>query len=334
MTANRAEARGRLGEFELIERIFAPLARGAPGAMDLADDVALLAPRPGCEIVLKTDSLIESVHFRRDDPPSTVGRKALRRALSDLAAKGAAPAAYLLALALPEWPDTRWLEEFAQGLSRDQQEFGISLFGGETNSTPGPVTITVTAVGFVPEDALIRRKGARSGDQVFVTGSIGDAAAGVAILVQEYPPSLDTAAEFLISRYQVPTPRLAFGRAIRGIANAAIDVSDGLLADLGHIADVSGVRIETDSSAIPLSSHLQGLWGTELDARIRAATAGDDYEIAFTAPAEASDAIREVARRTATNVTTIGRVVPGSTVAFLDSTGGEVPLERRGYTHF
>jgi thiamine-monophosphate kinase len=334
MTTNRAEAPERLGEFELIERIFAPLARGAPGALNLSDDVALLAPIPGCEIVLKIDSLIESVHFRRDDPPSSVGRKALRRALSDLAAKGAAPAAYLLALALPEWPDMSWLEEFAGGLSRDQQEFGISLLGGETDATPGPVTITVTAVGFVPEGALVRRKGAKPGDLVFVTGTIGDAGAGLAILVQEYVPSLGTAAEFLISRYQVPTPRLAFGRALRGIASAAIDVSDGLLADLGHIADVSGVRIETDSPAIPLSSHLQGLRGTELDARIPAATAGDDYEIAFTAPAEASDAIREVARRTATNVTAIGRVVAGRGVTFLDATGAELPLERRGYTHF
>jgi thiamine-monophosphate kinase len=333
MTA-KTETVERLGEFELIARVFAPLARNAPGALDLSDDVGLLAPRAGQEIVLKTDSLIEGVHFRRDDPPLTVGRKALRRALSDLAAKGAEPAVYLLALALPQWPDMPWLEEFGHGLSLDQTEFGVSLLGGETDATTGPMTITVTAVGFVPEGALIRRKGAQPGDIVFVTGTIGDAGAGLAVLVEQAVASSGTPSEFLISRYRVPAPRLAFGRALKGIASAAIDVSDGLIADLGHIADVSEVRIEIDSAAIPLSSPLENLWGTELDARIRAATAGDDYEIAFTAPAEAQEAIRDAASRTATRVTLIGRVIAGQGIAFLDASGGEVPVGRRGYTHF
>jgi thiamine-monophosphate kinase len=329
----KTEMSGRPGEFELIARIFAPLAKNAPGAFDLSDDVALLTPRIGHEIVLKADSLIEGVHFRRDDPPSTVGRKALRRALSDLAAKGAEPTAYLLALALPNWPDMPWLEAFASGLAADQAEFGIALLGGETNATPGPVTITVTAVGFVPEGALIRRRGAKPGDLVFVTGTIGDAGAGLQALVEQAEVSRP-ALEPLISRYRLPAPRLAFGRALRGIATAAIDVSDGLLADLGHIAKVSAVRFEVDSTAIPLSIELRNAWGGGLGTRIRAATWGDDYEIAFTASPMAQPMIREVGQRTTTAVSLIGRVVAGQGAAFLDESGAEVPLDRRGYTHF
>ena len=330
----KPEASERLGEFELIARIFAPLARGAPGAFDLTDDVALLCPPPGHEIVLKTDSLIEGVHFRRDDPPSTVGRKALRRALSDMAAKGAESAGYLLALALPEWPDTKWLEAFGHGLSLDQAEFGVSLFGGETNATPGPVTITITAIGFVPEGKLIRRKGAAAGDLVFVTGTIGDAGAGLAVLTQHAAANSGPAWESLISRYRTPTPRLAFGRALRGCASASIDVSDGLLADLGHVADASGVRVEIEAEAVPLSPELQQFWGGDLDSRLRAATAGDDYEIAFTAPPSSVSVIRKIAGGTSTEVTQIGRVVSGLGVGILDGAGAEIPVKHRGYTHF
>jgi thiamine-monophosphate kinase len=332
MTGNNSSVKP--GEFELIARFFAPLAQAAPGSFGLTDDVALIAPPPGHNVVLKTDSLIEGVHFRCDDPPSTVGRKALRRALSDLAAKGAEPAVYLLALALPEWIDSAWLEEFATGLSQDQMEFGVSLVGGETNATLSPVTITVTAVGYVPEGELVRRKGAKPGDVVYVTGTIGDGGAGLAVLAGQATASSDAVSKFLISRYRLPSPRLSFGRLLRGIASAAIDVSDGLVADLAHIADVSGVRIEIDGVAVPLSPELESLWGSELDAHIRAATAGDDYEIAFTAPAAAAEAIRETARMTGLAVTPIGRVLPRAGTAILDGSGAEIPLERHGYTHF
>jgi thiamine-monophosphate kinase len=333
MNRPRDKTPPRLGEFEMIARVFAPLARGVSGAFDLGDDVAILKPPPGHEVVLKTDSLIETIHFRHDDPASSVARKALRRALSDLAAKGAEPAAYLLALALPPWPEMAWLEEFGAGLAADQAQFGVSLVGGETNATPGPLTITITAVGYVPDGRLIRRKGARVGDLVFVTGTIGDAGAGLAILNRE-PGTLSSAEEFLISRYRLPVPRLAFGQALRGAAHSTIDVSDGLIADLGHVAEVSGVRIEVDVGAIPLSAPLRELGGDSLDSRSGAATAGDDYEIAFTAAEIAMEAIREATRLTATQVTLIGRVAPGYGVSLLDAGGAEISVERRGYTHF
>ena len=324
----------RPGEFELIAKLFAPLARDMYGAFGLTDDVALLKPPRGYELVLKTDSLIEGVHFLRGDPPETVGRKALRRALSDLAAKGAEPSCYLLALALPEWPEISWLEAFAGGLASDQREFGISLGGGETNATPGPLTLTITALGQVPEGTLIRRSGAKAGDFVYVTGTIGDAGAGVAIAQDTEAPTTDAASAFLLARYRLPVPRFAIGQALRRIASAAIDVSDGLLADLAHIAENSRVRVAIDSARVPLSDALRKFWGTKRDALLCAATAGDDYEIAFTAPESAAAAVREAARKSATKVTELGRVVVGDGVAFLDDAGNEIAVTRPGYTHF
>jgi thiamine-monophosphate kinase len=323
------------GEFELIDTLFAPLADGFAGAFGLKDDVAALAAKPGHELVLKTDSLVESVHFSPDDPAETVGQKALRRALSDLAAKGAAPEVYLLAIALPDTIGRSWLEKFAAGLSLDQKQFGIALAGGETNRTPGALTVTVTAVGWVPQGRLIRRKGAVAGDEVWVTGTIGDAAGGLALLKNEGPSADNTAREYLLRRFRLPEPRLAFGKAFRDFAHAAVDVSDGLLADVGHIAEVSSVWIEIKSGAVPLSSELRALWGGGPESMLHAVAAGDDYEIAFTAPPSAAESVMRAAEMTATRVTRIGRVMDGPAgVALRDSLGGEIPVPRKGYTHF
>ncbi|HWE06095.1 MAG TPA: thiamine-phosphate kinase [Rhizomicrobium sp.] len=328
------EAKVRPGEFELIAKLFAPLSRGVSGAFALTDDVAVIEPKPGCEFVLKTDSLIESVHFLRSDPAGTVAQKALRRALSDLAAKGAGPSVYLLALALPSWPELNWLEAFAAGLAEDQAKFECALAGGETNATPGPVTVTVTAVGYVPQGALIRRNGATPGDSVFVSGTIGDAGAGLDLLANGDIPASAAARDFLVSRYRLPIPRLELGRELRGLASAALDVSDGLLADLGHIAEASQARIEIDAARVPMSDALRELRGEGISVRVGAAIAGDDYEIAFTAPRSAADTILDVARRTGTQVTEIGRVVSGGGVALLDGSGNPIQMPRLGYTHF
>ncbi len=323
----------RLGEFELIAKLFAPLSKDFAGAFGLTDDAAVLSVPDGQEIVLKTDSLIERVHFLRNDPPFDVSRKALRRALSDLAAKGADPRIYLLALALPEWPDLAWLESFAAGLAADQKEFGIALAGGETNATPGALTVTITAVGEVPSGTMIRRAGAQVGDGVFVTGTIGDAAGGLCAARGDASQLDEPDRARLLGRYRLPEPRLAFGRLLRGVATASLDVSDGLLADLGHIADVSGVRVEIEAERIPLSVGLRKLWrGRELVER--AASGGDDYEIAFTAPASATAAVEACAARAATPATRIGSVVAGWGVALLDREGGEMAIAKKGYVHF
>ncbi|HEX3431683.1 MAG TPA: thiamine-phosphate kinase [Rhizomicrobium sp.] len=323
------------GEFELIDRLFAPLARGLAGAFELKDDVAALPPRAGHEVVLKTDSTIEGVHFLSGDPPGSVAQKALRRALSDLAAKGAEPQAYLLAIAFPETTDNFWVERFVDGLARDQEQFGVALAGGETTRTPGPLAVTVTLMGWVPEGQLVRRNGAKAGDEIWITGTIGDAAGGLALLRGEADATNSSLRERLVARFRVPEPRLAFGLALRGLANAAIDISDGLLADLGHIADVSQVKIEIDAASVPISPELHALWGDGQQTVLRAASAGDDYEIAFSAPPAAPEAIRSAAARLQTPVTRIGCVVEGAAAVSLhDSAGREIPVPRKGYMHF
>jgi thiamine-monophosphate kinase len=314
----------RPGEFALIAQLFAPLAT-SPGAFGLTDDAATVAVPRGHQLVVTADALIEGVHFLRNDPPETIAQKALRVNLSDLAAKGAQPIGYLLALSLPKHIRLDWLKKFARGLAKGQREFGVSLIGGDTTATPGPLTIAVTALGSVPRGKMIQRKGAKPGDLVFVSGTIGDAGAGLALLRQkaETPHAL-------IGRYRMPTPRLSLGLALRGIASAALDVSDGLLADLGHIAEVCHVRISVEADRLPLSRGLRRLGGDP----VRAATAGDDYEIAFTAPVRKSAAIAKAAVDAGVRVTAIGRVGKGEGVALLDEAGREIVVKRRGYTHF
>lgn len=314
----------RPSEFELIAKLFAPLSEGAPGAFRLTDDAAVIAPPPGQELVVTTDALVAGVHFRESDPADTIARKALRVNLSDLAAKGAAPIGYLLALSLPKQTDTPWLEEFTRGLREDQSEFGIRLYGGDTTSTPGPLTLAITAFGSVPMGTMLRRNGARAGDLVFVSGTVGDAGAGLR----------DSRSGYLVNRYRIPQPRLALGRALLGIASAALDVSDGLLADLGHIAGTSGVRISVDANRIPRSAELVTLAGATEQAILEAMTAGDDYEIAFTAPSTRRAKILEAARQSQTRVTEIGWVEGGNGVRLLSDGGAEIPVPRPGFVHF
>ena len=314
-----------LNEFAVIAEIFAPLAT-SQAALGLKDDVALLAPRAGHELVLTTDAIIEGVDFFSNDPPGAVARKALRANLSDLAAKGAEPFGYLLTLALPKASDTKWLRAFASGLKADQRAYGITLLGGDLSSTPGPLTVSVTALGYVLKGKAILRRGARAGDRVFITGTIGDSGGGLAAL------KAGKRAPFLIDRYRVPQPRVAFGQALRGLAHAALDVSDGLLADLGHIADVSKIHIAVEAARIPLSAALRKAWA---DTSVqRAVTAGDDYEIAFTAPASKRAAIQKAAKATRTQVTEIGFAMHGRGVALLGAEGKPLPIRKTGWTHF
>jgi thiamine-monophosphate kinase len=333
--SGRSDEPLRWGEFELIDHVFAPLAKEYAGAFGLKDDVAALAMKAGHQLVLKADSLIESVHFLQEDPPATVGRKALRRALSDLAAKGATPELYLLAIALPETIGRSWLESFAGGLAGDQVQFRIALAGGETSRTPGALTITVTVAGWVPEGRLVRRKGATPGDEVWVTGTIGDAAGGLSLLNNECVAPNNTVHERLVGRFRLPQPRLAFGKRLLEFARSAVDVSDGLLADLGHIAEVSGVSMEIDTVAVPLSSELIALWGEGQESVLRAVSAGDDYEVAFTTPESAFETVMRAAESSATAVTRIGRVTEGAVgVVMRDSSGREISSPRKGYMHF
>jgi len=328
MTNSRSD---RPGEFELIAELFAPLATHA-GAFGLTDDVAILTPPPGMDLVLKTDAIVEGVHFLPDDPADLVAQKALRVNLSDLGAKGALPVGYLLSLSIPERISMEWLRAFADGLARDQGPWEISLLGGDTTSTPGPVTISVTMVGYVPAGQVIRRSGARPGDVAFVTGLIGNAGAGLEVRRGGGRHLATGDRGYLTRCYQSPLPPVGFGKALRGIASAALDISDGLLADFGHMAQASGVKICIDAGRIPLSPAARNLWGAE--AALRAATAGDDYEIAFAAPPARRDEVLRAALACGVRVTEIGRVEAGRGVVLLDDTGAEIAVARAGYTHF
>ena len=293
----------RSGEFELIRRFLAPLATAA-GAGRLEDDAAFLDTPDDGRLVVTTDTMVEGVHFPGDGPPGLIARRLLRCNLSDLAAMGARPEGYLLNLALPGRIDDPWLEAFAAGLAEDQQAFAISLLGGDTVATPGALTLTVTAFG--PAPAPVLRSGARPGDRVFVTGPIGDGCFGLKAVRGEID------APRLAERYWLPSPR--FGAA-EGAA-AAADISDGLVADLGHICRASGVAAVIDLEAVPLSPEVAAL-GPE--ARLEALTGGDDYELVLAA--RESLAIP------------VGRIVSGEGVTVIDSAGQPVPLARQGYRH-
>ena len=319
-------------EFDIIADIFAPLATD-PGAFGLKDDAAAIAPRPGFDLIVTTDAIAEGTDFFKHDPAGSVAQKVLRVNLSDLAAKGAVPEFYLLSIAMPESMTMEWLEAFAAGLALDQKSFGISLLGGDTSRTEGPPAITIIAFGFVPTGQMLRRSTARPGHAVYVTGSIGDSAGGLAIFQREKHTLDEVQRDRLIARYRLPQPPIAFGAALRTLASASIDVSDGLIADLGHIAQSSGAAITVDAEAIPRSDALRALWGDSAEAIVRAATAGDDYQIAFTADPALEQEILSAAKTHAATVTRIGTVSAGEGIE-LRHQGLALAVPRRGYRHF
>jgi thiamine-monophosphate kinase len=307
-----------MDEFDIIAKYFAPLA--GEGAFGLKDDAALLPSRARHELVVTTDTISEGTDFFAFDPADTVAQKALRVNLSDLAAKGAEPAGYLLNLTLPHTVTEDWLAALASGLGRDQAEFGLSLLGGDTGAGEGPLSIAITAFGFVPHGKMVKRSGAKPGDAVYVTGTIGDSGGGLAIFKREKHTLSESGRDYLTGRYRIPQPPVGFASRLRDVAHASVDISDGLIADLGHIASASGVRIVVEGAQVPLSQPLKALWGEE--ALLRAVTSGDDYQIAFTAPPGLSGPF-----------TCIGHVEAGEGVnLMIDGQAAEISLT--GYQHF
>ncbi len=329
-------ARGRLPpEFELIARYFAPLAAAAPGALGLLDDAALVEVAPGHRLVATADAVVSGVHFLPDDPPDLVARKALRVNLSDLAAMGARPLGYLLVTAF-SGQDEAWLAAFAAGLEADQRAFGIALLGGDTVATPGPLTIAVTALGEVAAGRELRRSRARPGDLVLVTGTLGDGALGLKALRGALPMLDEAQRAALARRYHLPEPRLAFGRAVaeRGLAACGMDVSDGLVADLGHICDASGVGAEVDLARLPLSPAAAAAVAADSALRAAVCTGGDDYELLLTAAPEGAAALQAAAAEEGLLLTPIGRIVAGAGVHLRDEDGREIEFNSGGYRHF
>ncbi|MEO1092097.1 MAG: thiamine-phosphate kinase [Pseudomonadota bacterium] len=315
------------GEFDLIAELLAPLATD-PAALGLTDDAAVVSAGEGDQIIAK-DALVEGVHFLPDDPPATVAKKALRVNLSDLAAMGARPEGYLLALVRPPTLSDAWLEAFVQGLAEDQAAFALPLLGGDTVRTPGPLVLSVTILGRAVAGTALLRSGARPGDELWVSGTLGDAALGLQVLQGGWRPADAADTARLIDRYRVPRPRLGLGDALRGVASACQDVSDGLVQDVGHIARASGVGVTLEAAAVPLDLAASGA-PTALTAAL---TGGDDYELVFTAAPAARAAVATASRSAAVPVTRIGSVGPGGGVQVLGTDGTPLTLASRGWTH-
>ena len=320
----------------MIARYFAPLAKPDDGSFGLRDDAALLT---NGDLVVTKDVLVEDVHFRKKDPKALVARKALRVNLSDLAAKGARPVGYFLGCVWPSNVKEADIEAFADGLRADQDAYKISLLGGDTTrhqAKGAPFVVSVTMIGQPGSAGLIARNGASAGDDVYVTGAIGDAGLGLALLEGEFRTGA-ASKKYLTGRYQMPAPRLSFGGALNGLASAAIDISDGLLADAAHIAAASGVRFDIAAPRIPLSAAAKN-WAEadgEMDAAIAELCAfGDDYEILFTAPAVRRRSIEMASQVTKTPIARIGSIARGEGVRLLDENGGEVHVDATGFDHF
>ena len=323
-------------EDSLIARYFKPLATDS-GAFDLTDDAALIKSSAD-DIVVTTDAIVEGVHFLPGDPPDTVARKALRVNLSDLAAKGAVPAGFVLTLVLRAVDDA-WLAPFARGLGEDAAKFRCPLLGGDTVSTPGPLMISITAFGRVLPGRMVRRAGAEPGDRVVVTGTIGDAALGLDVLKGGAMATAladdSVARDELIDRYRIPQPRVTLAQAIRDHATAAMDVSDGFAGDLAKLCAASAVSAVIDAQSVPLSDTAQSLLACGAVGIEAILSGGDDYEILCTIPENRFDAFEAAAQRAGVPVTSVGTVMAGSSAPrFIDAEGAEIVLPRLSYSHF
>lgn len=300
-------------EFTLIEKYFSPLA--AEAGLGLKDDAAFFTPPPGCSLVMTQDAMTAGIHFFPDDPADLIARKLLRVNLSDLAAKGAKPIGYLMSLLLPNDTEDTWVADFARGLAEDQHEFGIKLFGGDTSCIQGPLTLSLTAIGGVPAEKMIRRSGAKPGDAVYVTGTLGDAALGLRIRRGELPAN-----EFLENRYLLPQPRSLPNVPV----SACLDISDGFAQDAEHLADASGVRLVIEYDRLPVSDAARAMLSQIPNSEAVILAGGDDYELLFTAsPHEVKG---EYAR--------IGHVETGTGVSILDASGQSIALKQKGWRHF
>ena len=325
---------GQIDEFDLIARLFAPLAAGRREALGLLDDVALIDGPDATQWAVSCDTIVAGVHFLADDPPDLIARKLVRVNLSDLAAMGAVPKFILMTCAFPKGTDMAWLDCYAAGLKDDCQEFSVVLIGGDTVSTPGPLTLSLTALGELPAGSALLRSSARSGQQIWVSGTIGDGAFG--LLAAKGQGGLDPRHhDALLDRYRLPRPRTTLGPALRSLASAAMDVSDGLVADLGHICDCSDLGAEIEAARVPLSDAASAAiaqgWGQGM---ITALTGGDDYEILFTAAPNLSEQIVQLGQRLNLRLTPIGRIIAGKGVRVIDTQGQDLALERAGYNHF
>lgn len=320
-------------EDRIIARFFAPLATH-PGAFGLTDDAAAIVPPVGCDLVVTADAIVGGVHFLAADAPQTVASKALRVNLSDLAAKGARPLGYLLSLALPHELGEEWLTGFTEGLRADAVLYGCPLLGGDSVRTPGPVTVAVSMFGSVPAGRMVRRAGARAGDRVFVSGTIGDATLGLALRDGNQWPLTEAQRQHLAIRYLLPQPRNALALAVRSHATAAIDVSDGLAGDLAKLCRVSGVAARIEVDRVPFSEAARAVLAADAAMLERALSGGDDYEILCTVPPERAEGFCTAAQTAGVAVTEIGAIAEGEGAIFVTADGRAMTFRQTSFSHF
>ena len=322
-------------ETELIQTYLAPLAEDVPGAFGLRDDAAVIPHAPGTDLVFSSDPIIAGVHFFADGRPADIAWKALACNVSDMAAKGARPLAYLLTLALPDAPERSWIADFADGLRTAQTEFGCKLIGGDTDRTPGPLSIGITIIGSVPSGTFVTRHGSKAGDHVFITGTIGDASLGLALRRE---PSLfkdrlsESDREFLLDRYLRPRPRFALAEVVRTYARTALDISDGLLKDLTRLAGPLGITLKFD--VIPLSPPVRAALAADAKVQDAILAGGDDYELLIAVPPENAEKFLASAARIGIDVHDVGVLEAGIRVVALDSAGKPIEPRLPGYDHF
>lgn len=325
-------------EFDVIAALFAPLSKSAAGSFNLKDDAATFDVGAGNETVVTVDTVIEGVHFLPDDPPGLIARKALRVNLSDLAAKGARPIGFLQALSVNTSVTDAYLEQYAKGLAADVEHFNLPLLGGDTTSGPGPLAVSITALGAIPKGKMILRSGARPGDLLCVTGTIGDAALGLSVLRAKLKIASREHVAALVGRYRLPEPRLTAGAALLGKASACLDISDGLVADVGHLCTASGVAAIVERDKIPLSNAARAAVTLEPHCWQQVLGGGDDYELAFTIPTAMSAMLEQLAQEARVPMTVIGRIIAPDdaklgSVTVLDRAGKPVAVPAGGYLH-
>jgi thiamine-monophosphate kinase len=323
---------GALGEFELIDRFFARPARAADVSLGVGDDAALIVPTPGCELAFSTDMLVAGRHFHADVDVARLGHKTLAVNLSDMAAMGARPRFALLACALPD-NDPAWLAAFAQGFFALADRYEVELIGGDT--TRGPLNLCVTIIGEVPRGQALTRAGAQPGDDIYISGEIGGAALALAAMAGRTSIP-DAAFAACRRRLELPVPRIELGVALRGLATAALDISDGLTGDLGHIIERSGCGASIDLDRLPAAPHLAAmLKGGERGLALECVLAGgDDYELCFTASNAHRERVDALARALGLPLSRIGQMTPGAGLVVRDESGAALPSLPRAFDHF
>lgn len=323
-----------LSEFQLIDNLLKPLSAGAPGAFSLSDDTAVLPdPADGmCHVVTK-DVVSVGRHMRADDPPDTMARKALRVNLSDLASMGAEPVGFFMALCLSPGTSDQFLRSFVDGLALDVEAFSMPLMGGDIIKIDGPFTVSVTAVGSVEKESVLRRSGASSGEALWVSGTIGDGMFGLRVLDGQFSGLSEDLRESLIERYRMPDPRLLLGQSLCGLATACIDISDGLVADVGHLCAASQVGCRIAIEDVPLSEGASQVVIADPELMMEVLTKGDDYELAWTIPPELESRLSAIASAAGVPATRIGTLTEDREVCVIKGDGDKLTIAQGGYRH-